>query len=312
MATKLLGKKIDGKRLGFIALAFSVLFCVSSLKVYRGEKAESEELKLARHTVESLQGEWHRDAEDLLIVYFSGHGAVPAKFRGSRFTKVTIGFDHTMSILAHEFAHAVKDDKRSTITLTFAHADALAIEAQFSNSPADYFYERLLLEKRRQEGHLSQSSYEKELLQMSRTYAAKLSISEVTSHEESLRGKLDAAEQQLSLMQAQVISLKEHLARAERTTSEKWFPVITAILSLLVALSANVIAWRADRRQVREAELIALKRQDLEKNIIQKDQQIKESNGRIIAPSAQEIRIYSQAVPVGNLERDKRSRTQYR
>lgn len=308
MAIKLLGKKIDGKKLGFIALAFSALFCASSLQVYREERAESEAREAIRETIEALPLT-SREVGRFQIVHIATHGNFFAKDIDNRAVRLNYEYWATVAILAHEFGHIAKDENQSGITLTSAHIDALEFKAKLDNSLDDYFYERLLLEKRRQEGRLSPSSYQEELSQMLKAYASKLPKSEVPPDEESLRSQLRVAEQQLIQMQTQVNTLKDQLARAERSTYEKWIAIVIAIFSVLIAFSANVIAWRTDRRQVLEAELVSLKRQELEKNIIQKDQQIRESNGRIITPSPQEVKLYSSYQPVDNFEWGKRSKT---
>ena len=68
----------------------------------------------------------------------------------------------------------------------------------------------------------------------------------------------------------------------------------------MIALSANFVAWRTDRRQAREAELLPLKRRELEQKVIQNDQQIQETKGVIITPSREELARYSETAMSGS------------
>ncbi len=302
MAINLSGKKLDGKRLGFIALTFSILFCASSLQVYRGERTEIKKRKAIAETFGRLPYTT-REAAEIEILYYSGHGRALDKDFYDQFVRVTGKYETALAMLAHEFAHITKDEKKSSITLTFALSAAFSITRELNNSPDDYFYDRLLLEKLRQEGRLSSSKYGKEMRQLARVYVERARvIVEEMSDERSLVTKLKVADEQINQLQTQVDSLKGQLAQAERSQVEKWVPIIVAFLSLLIALSSNIIAWRTDRRQAREAELVPLKRQELEQGIIQKDQQIRERSGNIITPTAREIQLYSQAASIDNLD----------
>lgn len=305
MAIRFLRKKLDGNRLRFIALAFSVLFCASSAQVYRGGRAESEAREAVREAIESLP-QTTREAGRFQLVHFAAHGVFSSE-EDVRAASVRIDYSAAVAILAHEFAHISKDDKRSLIIFTSQRTRA-DIAVRLNNSPDDFIYDRLLLEKRWQEDRLSQSAYQEELRRILQRYAGMLPRSEVARDDESLRAQLAAAEQQVAQMRAEVNSLKGQLARAERSKSEKWAPIIIAILSFLIAVSSHVIAWRTDRRQSREAELLPLKREELEKNNTLKGQQISEGSGRIITPSPQELQLYSGALSIDRSGRVKRSK----
>ena len=219
-------------------------------------------------------------------------------------------YQTTLSILAHEFGHWNKDGKKVFFFFS-GHTDALRIVKELNNSQDDYFYGRLLLEKQLQEGHLSSSDYINGKLVLAKAYT-NWTQSKMPRDEQSLRSKLRAAEQQITEMQTQVDSLKGQLAQAQQSTAEKWIPIIIAFLSLLIALSTHIIAWRNDRRQAHEAELLPLKRQELEQNVAQNDQQLKESNRKIITPTPQELQLYSKVLLVDNSNLGECSKIQYR
>jgi hypothetical protein len=140
----------------------------------------------------------------------------------------------------------------------------------------DYSSDRLFLETQRQSGKLSTEQYTAAVNQLAGIYSERFSPLEQIDNEQSLNLKLDSAEQQLTKLQDRVDSLEKQLAKAERTPFEKWCPIVIALLSALIALSANVVAWRTDRRQTREAEL----------------QQ--ETKGMIITPTREELARYSE------------------
>jgi hypothetical protein len=285
-----------------VALAFSVLFCASSIQVYRGQRTEDEARRAAAETLGSLpRTSWAGGR--FQVVHIATHGYFSTE--DVRADRLTNDYNNEISILAHEFAHVAKSDKQAAVTLTYAKTDALVLQAQLNNAQDNFFYDRLLLEKRLQEGRLSQGEYQKELRQILEAYADGLPESELACDKDSYRAQLGVAERQIAQMRTEVNSLKDQLARAERPAFETWAPLIIAILSFLIAVSSHVISWRADRRQSREAALLPLKREELEKNIALKDRQISEGSGRIITPSPRELQLYSGALSVDHLERIK-------
>jgi len=169
-----------------------------------------------------------------------------------------------------------------------------------NNSVGDYSSDRLFLESQRQSGNLSNEEYAAALNQLAVAYSERFSPLEQIDNEQSLKVKLSSAEQQLTKLQARVDSLEKQLAKAERTWFEKWCPIFIAILTAMIALSANFVAWRTDRRQAREAELLPLKRRELEQKVIQNDQQIQETKGVIITPSREELARYSETAMSGS------------
>jgi hypothetical protein len=157
----------------------------------------------------------------------------------------------------------------------------------------NYFYNRLVLEKQRQKHLVNDSNYFLARAQLANTYLAQSRATEATGEQRVSESDLQKAQTQINQLQTQVASLKEQLGQTERSRAERWVPIIVAALSLLIAISANLIAWRGERRQSRESELFALKQQELEHSILHKSQQIQQGNCRIITPSQSEINIYS-------------------
>jgi hypothetical protein len=303
MAAKLSEKKLDGKRLGFIALLFAVLFCASSLQVYRGERAESKGREAAAGILAELP-QATRDAAEIEILSLSSCETATSWVITARTARVTSDYERELKNLV---ATAEFSPDGNAIFFYYSghghssvpYEDVVKIwdlEGKRNPSLENYFYSRLWLEKSLQDGRVSASYYSAEKIELAQAYLS-LVDSKTTSDDQALRLKLTVAEQQVSDMQAQVNSLKEQLAQASRSPAEKWIPLSVAILSVLIALSSHILALRSDRRQSREARLLPLKQQDLEHNIAEKAQQLCERKGKIIVPTAHEIRQYSRAVP---------------
>lgn len=301
MAAKLSEKKLGGKRLGFIALLFATLFCASSLQVYRGERAESKGREAAAGILTQLPPTTREAAEIEILSLSSCETAVNTRVFTTG-ADVTNDYQTELKTLASRITFS-PDGKYVAFVYSGHGSDSSndvyvgtwEWEETHTHSLDDYFYARLWLEKSLQDGRLSTSYYSTEKMKLAQAYVF-LVDSKATSDDQVLTSKLTVAQQQVARMQAQIDSLEEQLAKASRSPAEKWIPLIIAIFSALIALSSNILALRNDRRQSREARLLPLKQQDLEINLTQKSQQICERNGRIIAPTAHEIRQYSRAV----------------
>ncbi|HWS87717.1 MAG TPA: hypothetical protein VN282_12175 [Pyrinomonadaceae bacterium] len=301
MANSLPGNKLNGKRLAFMALAFAALFCASSIRIYKDEKAQTQLLSAANETFEGL-GRTSLTPKQYQLIHVATHGVLDVKeveAGAIRLSAIRLADEYwaTTAILAHELGHISKDEKQSRITFTYPGHYNHTFKVRLDGSSNAFLYEQLLLQKRLEEGELSPASFQSEFALLAQAYLTDEPQTDVTGDVESLRAELRAAQQQIAETRAQVETLKVQLAEAERLTFEKWALIGIAFLSALIALSSNVVAWRTDRRQKREAELVPLKRQEMERNIIQKDQQIVESARRIVAPSPQELRLYSSILP---------------
>lgn len=371
MATKLTEKKAGGKRLGFMALVFSLVFFTSSLEVYQDDKAvrraraesyaaaavmfhelahasesavlinllgmkssESDRYRYISYTgggrgrvqsgadyskfVELYSLSSHADHSELAELYLTS-SAGDGSGRGEAF--FTLNYEDYPSIDADTlrrvyvfnsnyekalalYASALRVETSESMTSVFSpDGRQLIYTRSNSGSIEDYSYARLSLESRRQKEHLSWREYQNCVDLLSLEYAKKLPLSELLDNERRLKSQLENAERQMAGMQARVDSLEKQLKQAERTPLEQWLPFITIFLSLLGALSSHFIWWRADRRSSREAELLPLKRRDLEQNITQKEQQLREEGGRIIIPTLQEFQHYSSLVEGDDLKR---------
>jgi hypothetical protein len=335
VATKLTEKKVGGKWLGFIALVFSAIFFTSSVEVYWGDRAEEKAGESAASTLKQLSRlskfavlskAWHLESSksvnvfspapinendwdtrrpdaNLAWVYYLRYSDLRDKDTSDRFDKANSNYEKALA----DFAHTVRVEKENSSIIVSAPDGSYVYTKAGGNSIDVYSYELLFLESQRLTKHLSSLEYQNRSDQLLREYAKRLLLSDTPYDERHLISESKTVVQQIAELRELCDSLKKQPAQAERTPLERWLPVVTAILTVLVALSAHFIAWRTDRRNSREAELMPLRRQELEQTIIQKNQQIKEKGGRIIIPTSQEIQLYSRAVPVGDFSWEKRS-----
>ncbi|HEX8502134.1 MAG TPA: hypothetical protein VF659_16230 [Pyrinomonadaceae bacterium] len=362
MTDRDMGRKVIGKRLGFMAVTFAAIFFASSLEVYRDDisqsrarakakESEAQALMQLRQTSTSavyLQL-WHEilhaeskggrarltsapDSKDKgatwtwsalsfstdgrflayadtpgnlrnwNVVSFYGPGWSPESTDSDLVSRLNAANDKYEKSLA-SFASMTRVEKEgSTIVIFDGEGDTIRVWSLESNSVDGYSYDRLFLESQRRRGRLSAREYQASVDQLLREYAGRLPASELAADVRQFREQLYAAERQIDRLQARVASLEKQLAEAERTPLERWLPVATAVLSLLIALSANFFSWRTDRRHSREAELLPLRRQELEQNIAQRWRELSEVDRKVVIPTPQELQAYSKVVLEGDSE----------
>jgi hypothetical protein len=315
MITKLKGKSVGGTRLGFIALVFSALFFTSSLEVYREETQASKDYdEASKHIKLAIQAFASTSEPALTLAALSAcessshdktrkadlTGACDLYHGNQQAQESTLTALNLYEETLRSLGSSTKVNKKGSYYFVHFATHGLVgtsgtdIKIPVNSSVEDYSSDRLFLESQRQSGELSPEQYAAAVNQLAVTYLERFSPLEQINNEQSLNLKLDSAEQQLTKLQDRVRSLEKQLAKAERTPFEKWCPIVISLLTALIALSANFVAWRTDRRQTREAELLPLKRQELEQKVIQNDQQIQETKGVIITPTREELVRYSE------------------
>jgi hypothetical protein len=354
MADRFAGRKVVGKRLGFMALTFAVLFFASSLEVYRDDVAQSRAkarvkeseaelltqlgqtsksavaLELWREAlkveskgrgryVPSAQGSATKAATltyyslsaspdgrlltDAVTLYevntweavsFSGHGSGWVSPASDIVTRLDAAGDKYEKALA-AFAALTRVEKDGS-SIVIWDVDGCATSLK-NDSIEGYSYDRLFLESQRQRGRLSAREYRAGVDRLLREYVGRMPAPELTADARQFRSQLKDAEREIDKLRGQVASLEKQLAEAKQTPLERWLPTVAAVLSLLIALSANFLSWRADRRHSREAELLPLRRQELEQNIARQWRELKGGGSRVVTPTPQELQTYSTAVP---------------
>jgi len=316
MTVNFIRKRVGGTRLRFLALVFASLFFASSFEVYRAERQVIKDQDQASEEIKSLLEDFTSTSESALTVtVLSGceseshdqarsvkklNRACDLYRENKQAETATLNALKSYEETLRSLSSAVEVNKEGSVYFLHFAGHGLAgttgnaaFELRLNNSVRDYSSERLYLESEHRSGNLSKSEYTAKLSQLSMAYSERFSPLEQIENEQSLRSEVNSAEERLTDLQARVELLEKQLAKAERTPFEKWCPIINCILTLLSALSANFVAWRSDRRQKREAELLSLKRQDMKQSIILKEQQLQETKGIIITPTREELNRYS-------------------
>ncbi|HEX7999451.1 MAG TPA: hypothetical protein VF528_13775 [Pyrinomonadaceae bacterium] len=101
MATKLSGKKLDGKRLGFIAIVFAILFSASSLQVYRSERTATITKEMAAKLLAELP-QTTRDAAEVEILHLSSCNTALNNDIADRTARVANDYETAIKNLASE------------------------------------------------------------------------------------------------------------------------------------------------------------------------------------------------------------------
>jgi len=159
-----------------------------------------------------------------------------------------------------------------------------------NDSYENYFYNRLAVETAFQHRQTNADLYDLEVRSLAKDYLTESGMAQ--SQMTISQGELEKANSEIDGLRTEVASLRGELAKTNKSELERWLPICVPILSLLMAISTSVLAWRADRRQLREADLVPLKRQELEQGVLNSSYQLQQTTCRLVTPTNGEIERY--------------------